>query len=86
MLFFIMKSESGWKRYIVFDPGIQGGRPVFRGTRIPITVVLEYLEAGMAIDDILRGFPSLNRKAVQAALHYLLLRVQEEEFIPLAQA
>lgn len=79
-----MKHENGWKRYIAFDPGIQGGRPVFRGTRIPITVVLEYLEAGRTTEDILRGFPSLNRKAIQAALHYLLLRVREEEFIPLA--
>ena len=87
MLFFDMaKRIFLLNRYVSIDPRVCHGRPVFRGTRIPIARALEYLEAGMSIDDILKGFPSLTHKAVQAAIHYARLRLQEEEFIPLAKA
>ncbi len=50
------------------DPKVMGGAPVFRGTRVPIQTLLDYLEAGDSIDDFLEGFPSVQREQVIAFL------------------
>jgi uncharacterized protein (DUF433 family) len=55
---------------VVSDPDILGGVPVIRGTRVPIYVILENLEAGHTIDRILRDYPSLTRGSVREAIHY----------------
>jgi uncharacterized protein (DUF433 family) len=44
------------------EPEIMGGAPVFRGTRVPVQTLLDYLEAGDSIDEFLRGFPSVTRE------------------------
>ena len=41
---------------ITSTPDILGGTPVFRGTRVPIQTLIEYLEGGQTIDDFLDGF------------------------------
>ena len=41
-----------------------GGTPVFRGTRIPVQTLFDYLEAGDSIDEFLRGFPAVTRAQV----------------------
>jgi uncharacterized protein (DUF433 family) len=50
------------------DPEIQGGVPVFVGTRVPVKNLFDYLEAGDSLDDFLRSFPSVTRKQAVAAL------------------
>lgn len=46
------------------DPDVMGGTPVFRGTRVPVQTLLDYLEAGDSIDEFLVGFPSVMRAQV----------------------
>ena len=41
---------------------VMGGTPVFRGTRVPIQTLFDYLTAGDSIDDFLEGFPSVKRE------------------------
>ena len=41
---------------------IPGGKPVFRGTRVPISTLIEYLQAGDRLDDFLRDYPPVTRK------------------------
>lgn len=48
---------------VVKDPEILGGTPVFRGTRVPIKNLLDYLEAGDTLDDFLADFPGVTREA-----------------------
>ncbi len=48
---------------VVKDPEILGGTPVFRGTRVPIKNLLDYLEAGDTLDDFLMDFPGVTREA-----------------------
>lgn len=43
------------------DPEILGGTPVFSGTRIPIRILVEYLEAGDRLDDFLESYPTVSR-------------------------
>ncbi len=53
---------------IVRDPGILGGTPVFRGTRVPFQALLDYLEGGQTLDEFLDDFPTVTREAAVAAL------------------
>ena len=50
------------------DPQIQGGVPVFSGTRVPVKNLFDYLEAGDSLDDFLRSFPSVTRDQAVAVL------------------
>jgi len=50
------------------SPDVMGGTPVFRGTRVPIQTLLDYLEAGESIDNFLEGFPTVTREQVIAFL------------------
>ncbi len=59
-----------WRDYIITDPNICHGRPCVKGTRIPVSIALGSLAAGLSLDEVLRSHPSLNREAVQAAVLY----------------
>ena len=47
---------------------VLGGTPVFRGTRVPVQTLIEYLEGGQTIDDFLDGFPTVAREQIIAFL------------------
>ena len=53
---------------ITSTPDVLGGTPVFRGTRVPVQTLIEYLEGGQTIDDFLDGFPTVTREQVIAFL------------------
>lgn len=53
---------------IVKDPEILGGTPVFRGTRVPLQTLFDYLEGGDTLEQFLDGFPSVSREMAIAAL------------------
>jgi uncharacterized protein (DUF433 family) len=59
-----------WQDYITVDPAVCHGRACIKGTRIMVSVVLDNLAAGLAPDDIIRSYPSLDREAVQATIAY----------------
>ena len=42
--------------------GILGGTPVFKGTRVPVKTLIDYLESGDRLDDFLEDFPTVTRK------------------------
>jgi len=53
---------------VVSDPEILGGTPCFRGTRVPVDSLIDYLEAGDTLDEFLDNFPSVSREAAISAL------------------
>ena len=53
---------------IVKNRDILGGTPVFRGTRVPIQTLFDYLEGGDTIEDFLLGFSTVTRESAVAAL------------------
>jgi uncharacterized protein (DUF433 family) len=59
------------------NPEIMGGAPVFAGTRVPVQTLLDYLEAGDTIDEVLEGFPSVTRAQVIAFLEQAKDRLVE---------
>ena len=50
------------------DPEILSGTPVFKGTRVPVRILIEHIEAGETLDDFLEGFPSVSRDLAIAFL------------------
>jgi uncharacterized protein (DUF433 family) len=46
---------------IIRDPEIMHGMPVFRGTRVPVQTLFDYLEGGETLEDFLEGFPTVSR-------------------------
>jgi uncharacterized protein (DUF433 family) len=50
---------------------ILGGTPVFRGTRVPVQTLMDYLEAGERLDDFLQDFPTVSREQATRFLQYV---------------
>ncbi|MGA2144492.1 MAG: DUF433 domain-containing protein [Bryobacteraceae bacterium] len=63
---------------ITRDPETMHGVPVFRGTRVPVQTLFEYLEGGDTLEEFLEGFPTVSRDLAVAVLeeakHLLLAR------------
>ncbi|HET7080238.1 MAG TPA: DUF433 domain-containing protein [Chloroflexia bacterium] len=55
---------------ITIDPAICHGKPCIRGLRYPVETILELLSAGMTTDEILAGYPDLERDDILAALAF----------------
>jgi uncharacterized protein (DUF433 family) len=53
---------------IVCDPEIMHGQPVFRGTRVPVQTLFDYIEGGDPLEDFLEGFPTVPRDLAIEAL------------------
>ncbi len=53
---------------ITVDADILGGTPVFRGTRVPVKSLFEYLEDNYSLDEFLECFPSVTRDAARRVL------------------
>lgn len=69
------------KNRIIVDPGVMGGKPVIRGTRIPVYFILELLSNGWSVEDILREYLQLTREDVLAAVKYAAKVLREEVVI-----
>jgi uncharacterized protein (DUF433 family) len=53
---------------ITVDPEILGGTPVFRGTRVPVKTLFEYLENNYSLDEFIECFPSVTREMARRVL------------------
>jgi len=71
---------------IISDPSICMGKPVVRGTRITVELILENLGAGMTLETLLQEYPQLSREAVLAALAYAAKALSSEETHPIGDS
>jgi uncharacterized protein (DUF433 family) len=55
---------------IVTDPAILVGKPVVRGTRIPVSLIINYIEHGHSGEELLDDYPNLTRADVEAAIAF----------------
>ena len=56
--------------YIVADTEICHGKPTFKGTRIMVYTILEMLEAGATVKEIIEAYPSLTKRHIKVALEF----------------
>jgi len=54
--------------YLTIDPEIMHGSLTFKGTRVPVSMVLEYIEDGLSIDEVETHWPQVSREAARAAV------------------
>jgi uncharacterized protein (DUF433 family) len=74
---------EGLLERIEINPEVCGGRPVFKGTRITVTSILEYLMVGDTVPDILDNFPQLSVEDIKAAYAWsIALSDRERSIIP----
>lgn len=73
-----------WEDRITITPGIRGGKPCVRGTRITVYDILEYLAGGMTEDQVLADFPSLTREDIRACLAFAAARERRLAVPPVA--
>lgn len=66
---------------ITFDPQILGGKPIIRGMRISVEMILELLSKGVSVEELLEDYPELEAADVQAALRYAHLLVAGETVV-----
>jgi uncharacterized protein (DUF433 family) len=62
--------EQDWRDRIVSDPNILLGKPVIKGTRIAVELILGFFASGWTIDAILEAYPHITREDIIAALAY----------------
>jgi uncharacterized protein (DUF433 family) len=72
-----------WRDRIVSDPDILVGKPVIKGTRISVELILGWLANGWTHEQILESYPNITRDDILAALAFATERLHEEDYIPL---
>ncbi len=77
-----MNRELGQR--VSIDPRVMVGKPVIRGTRIPVELIVRMLAQGIPESDILREYPRLQPEDIRAALDYAAQVLAHEDVFPLA--
>jgi uncharacterized protein (DUF433 family) len=77
-------TQQNYRDRIVTDPRILAGKPVVKGTRIPVELVLKYLAYDPDTKPLFEAFPRLTMEDVKACLAFAQELVEEEEFFPLS--
>jgi uncharacterized protein (DUF433 family) len=67
-----------WRDYITSDPTIMFGKPVIKGTRVPVDLVLEKLGNGETIPQLLTSYPRVTEEALYACLLFASEAVKNE--------
>ena len=77
--------EERFRKRIVVNSKIMAGKPVIKGTRIPVDAIINRLAEGMTIKEIIEDFPNLKKEDIYAALHYSAEIIRGEKIIPLVK-
>jgi uncharacterized protein (DUF433 family) len=72
-----------WRTRVSVDPKVCHGKPCIKGTRIMVSIILDYLRAGEPREEILRQYPTLKAQDIDAALGYATWLAHEEDARPL---
>lgn len=56
------------QKLIISDPEIMGGTPVFKGTRVPVKYLLDWLGGGYALAEFLDNYPSVSQEQAEAVI------------------
>jgi uncharacterized protein (DUF433 family) len=72
-----------WPERIIVDPDVLGGKPVVRGTRLAVELILELLAAGQSESEVLANYPGLMREDILACLSYASYLAHEYKAYPI---
>ena len=72
------------QNYIESDPKIMMGKPVIKGTRITVELILEKLSEGESVEDLLEAHPRLTTEGINAALAFAAHNLRADNIYPIA--
>jgi uncharacterized protein (DUF433 family) len=72
-----------WRNRITVNPNILAGKPIIKGTRIPVELILDLLANGWTTETILVNYPQLKKEDITAVLKYATEILKEERVYPL---
>ena len=72
-------TERGLLKRIVIDPKIMLGKPVIKGTRLTVEIIVEKFAYGETVEDIKKAYPFITEEDIRAALLYAARRLSREE-------
>jgi len=72
-----MKKLSSLDEYVIVDKDTAGGVPVFKGTRVAVKTLFDYLE-DCSLEEFLEGFPSVSRKQAEAVIEHAANNILSE--------
>ncbi|MBI2045240.1 DUF433 domain-containing protein [Candidatus Pacearchaeota archaeon] len=75
--------ETELQKRIVINQKVMVGKPVIRGTRIPVNTIVKLLAQGMTKEEILEDYPNLTGEDIRAALTYVAEIANGEDVFPL---
>ena len=75
-----------WKDRIEVNPEVLVGKPIIKGTRISVELILDRLADGWTMEDVLTSYPRISREDVLAALSFSSELFKEESFVAVAKA
>lgn len=73
-----------YREYIDIDPQVLAGKPVIKGTRISVSLILNFLANGHTVGDIRKEYPFLTKEQIHAAILFAARRLDSEEEFPYA--
>lgn len=73
--------EIDWKNYIKTNLKVLLGKPVLKGTRIPVDLILEKLSYGESLEQLLKAYPGITKEAILACLSFAAESVKNEVVI-----
>jgi uncharacterized protein (DUF433 family) len=75
-----------WRDYIISDPEILVGKPVVKGTRLSVDLVLDRLADGWTAEDLFKSYPRLTPEALQAVFAFAAEVLKDEDYVARAKA
>lgn len=75
------KINMSWHQHIESDPKVMFGKPVIKGTRIPVDLILEKLSVGESMAQLLEDYPRIKEEHVYACLAMAAESVRNEVII-----
>ena len=66
-----------WKNHITSDPAIMFGKPVIKGTRVPVELIVDKMAGGRTVEQLLKSYPHLTAEDIYACLDENRLRVRK---------
>jgi len=75
-----------WQEHISIDPKVLVGKPVVKGTRISVELVIDLLAQGWSREEILKNYPSLTPEDIRACLAYASEVLHSERVFPIKTA
>ena len=77
---------TNWKDRIIVDPDILVGKPVIKGTRISVDLIMDRLADGWTVEQITASYPRVTREDVLAAIAFVAEIFREEDYIAIRKA